>query len=38
MMVRLVEGIVDIQNGNGDYSIGSGHNADTSLWFWWWPV
>ena len=35
MKLKLVTAIEDIQNGTGDYSIGSNEN---SIWFWWWPT
>lgn len=34
---QLIRGIEDIGRGKGDYSIGDEHEADSRLWFWWWP-
>jgi hypothetical protein len=33
MIARLIEGVAEVEKGNGDYSIGGEY--DQVLWFWW---
>jgi len=35
MIAKLIQGIDDIERGEGDYAIGD--ERGQNLWFWWWP-
>gem|GEM_PF-5354966 len=36
-MAAIRDGLLDVLQGRGDYSITIPGGTGTPLWFWWWP-